>query len=171
MRRKTAILIVDDDANDQFLIQTALRQGGAVAPIFAVNDGAEAIAYLKGEGPYADREFFLFPTMILTDLKMPKVNGFELLRFLQGNSNLSVLPTIVLSSSSDRHDVQSAYRLGANSYQVKSQTLDALCEQMKLIHDYWMRCEVPEADTSGNLLQTDGDGKLSEKALHSGREL
>ena len=169
MRRKMAILIVDDDANDQFLIQTALRRGGAAEPIFAVNDGAEAIAYLRGEGQYSDRDFFKFPTFILTDLKMPRVNGFELLRFMRQNPSLAVLPTIVLSSSADQNDVHSAYLLGANSYQVKSQSLDALCGQMKLIHDYWMHCEVPEADASGNLPPTEGRGKLSERVLLSSR--
>lgn len=164
-----AILIVDDDANDQFLIQTALKQSGVREPVYAVSDGAEAIAYLKGEGQYADRENFLFPTFLLIDLKMPKINGFELLRFLQNNHNLSVIPTIVLTSSADRNDVASAYLLGANSYQVKSQTLDGLCAQLKLIYDYWTHCEIPEADPSGNLLPTNNDGKLSEKVTRPNR--
>ena len=165
MTRKPAILIVDDDGNDQFLIQMALKQIGIEEGIYAVRDGSEAIAFLRGEGPYADRDAFQYPTLMLLDLKMPKVNGFELLRYLQDNRHLSIIPTIVLTSSTDPNDITNAYLLGASSYQVKAHSMDGLRDQIKSIYDYWMRCEVPEVDRSGHLLPTEGAGKLSEKAL------
>src|SRR6185369_1160286 len=161
-KRRASILIVDDDHNDQFLIKAAFKNGGVIEPIHAVDDGEEAICYLKGKGPYADREKYNFPTFLLIDLKMPKVNGFELLQFLQKNPHLAVIPTIVFTSSADRNDVTNAYLLGANSYLVKSQTLEALTSQLKLLHDYWMSCEVPEIDKQGHLVVTEGGGKLSE---------
>src|SRR4051812_20342994 len=99
---KAVILSVDDDANDQVLIQAAFKEAGVADTIQSVNDGAEAIAYLKGQGKYADRERFLFPTFILTDLKMPRINGFELLRFLKSNPQSIVVPAVVFTSSSNR---------------------------------------------------------------------
>ena len=162
-KRRAHILVVDDDHNDQFLIQAAFKQVGVTEPVHAVDDGDDAICYLKGMGPYADRKKYVFPTFLLVDLKMPKVNGFELLQFLKQNPHLAVIPTIVFTSSADRNDVTNAYLLGANSYQVKSQTLPALCAQLKLIYDYWMTCEVPDIDRQGNLVVTEGSGKLSEK--------
>jgi len=160
--RRAVILIVDDDPNDRFLIKTAFREAGVTDTIHDVEDGAEAIAYLKGQGKYSDRNEFTFPTFVLTDLKMPRVNGFELLRFLKSNPQLIVVPTVVFTSSSDRDDIKRAYLFGANAYHVKSQTLDGLSSQLKLVHDYWTNCEVPEMDNTGNLLPTDGSGKLSE---------
>ena len=160
--RKAVILIVDDDANDQFLIKTAFREAGVHDTIYTVNDGAEAISYLKGNGKYANRDEYLFPSFVLTDLKMPKVNGFELLRFLKSNPQLIVVPTVVFTSSADRDDIKRAYLFGANAYHVKSQTLDGLCTQLKLVHQYWTSCEVPEIDQTGNLLPTDSGGKLGE---------
>lgn len=161
--KRAIILIVDDDTNDQFLIKTAFREIGVKDPIYSVSDGTEAISYLKGEGEYADRQKFLFPTLLLVDLKMPKVNGFELLQFLKNHRDLTVIPTIVFTSSADRNDIADAYLLGANSYHVKSQTLPELCAQLKTLHDYWTNCEVPEVDTFGKLSPTEFFGKLSEK--------
>jgi CheY-like chemotaxis protein len=163
--RKAVILIVDDDANDQFLIKTAFRDAGITDTIQTVNDGAEAISYLKGNGKFADRDAYLFPTFVLTDLKMPRVNGFELLRFLKSNPQLIVVPAVVFTSSADRDDVKRAYLFGANAYHVKSQTLDGLCEQLKLVHEYWTSCEVPEVDKTGNLLPTESGGKLADNII------
>jgi CheY-like chemotaxis protein len=163
--RKAVILSVDDDPNDQLLIRTAFQEAGVNDPVQTVNDGAEAIAYLKGQGKYADRDTYLFPTFILTDLKMPRINGFELLRFLKSNPQLIVVPTVVLSASSDRDDIKRAYLFGANAYHVKSQTLEALCTQLKLVYDYWTSAEVPDVDRTGNLLPTQNSGKLSENVL------
>ena len=108
------------------------------------------------------------PDLVFLDIEMPVMNGFELLEFLRKNPHLAVIPTIVFTSSADRNDVTNAYLLGANSYQVKSQTLDALCAQLKLLYEYWMNCEVPDIDKAGNLIPTEGSGKLSEKIARRG---
>jgi CheY-like chemotaxis protein len=164
--QRPIILIVEDDLNDQFLLKTAFKQIGVNDPIYVVNDGTEAIAYLKGTGQYADRDKFLFPTILLVDLKMPKLNGFELLRFLKNNPHLVVIPTVVFTSSADRNDVANAYLFGANAYHVKPPTLEKICHQLKVMHDYWITCEIPDIDKSGRLLPTNSSGKLSEKIPH-----
>src|ERR1044071_5555269 len=86
------ILIVEDDVNDQFLMKTAFKKIGMDCPIYTVGDGTEAVAYLKGEGAYADRAKFRYPTLLTIDLKMPRMNGFELLAFLKQNPNFMVVP-------------------------------------------------------------------------------
>jgi CheY-like chemotaxis protein len=167
--KNPVVLIVDDDENDQMLIETAFRKVGVTCPVLAVGDGEQAIAYLKGQRQYADRKKFPHPTFLTVDLKMPKVNGFELLGFLKKNPNLQVIPTIVFTSSSDTNDVTNAFLLGANAYHVKPQTFKEMCDQLKIMHDYWITCETPELDASGNLVPTHGRGKLSEDTLKNVR--
>ena len=164
---RPVILIVDDDSNDQLLIKTAFKQIGVTDPIFSANDGVEALAYLKGAGQYNDRERFPFPTVLMVDLKMPKMNGFELLRYLKNDTNFAVLPTCVFTSSSDSNDVANAYLFGANAYHVKPSSLDQLCRHLKTMHDFWITCEIPETDKSGHLIPTDSRGKLSDKISKS----
>lgn len=163
--KRAIILVAEDDPNDQFLIKTAFKKIGVSDPVQCASDGVEAINYLKGIGEYADREKFVFPTFLLLDLKMPRMNGFEVLRFLKHHPHLVVIPTIVFTSSADQNDITNAYLLGANSYQIKAQTLDGLCRQLKILHDYWMDCEVPMVDRAGNLSPTVSVGKLSEAVL------
>src|ERR1700694_3070902 len=124
------ILIVEDDRNDQVLIKEAFRQIGVTDPIQVVDDGAEAIAYMMGEGKYADRKKYAYPTFVITDLKMPRADGFAVLEFLKSNPEWKVIPTIVLSASADLDDIKKAYMLGASSYHVKPQTAEALRNQL-----------------------------------------
>ena len=100
-----AILIAEDDANDQFLLRNAFKKIGVRTPLRVVNNGQEAIDYLNGVGIFADRTQFPFPTTIITDLKMPKMDGFSVLQHLKQNPHWSVVPIIVLSASrrSQRH--------------------------------------------------------------------
>ncbi len=157
------ILVVEDNENDQFLIQRAFRKIGVAEPIHIVNDGAEAIAYMTGEGKYADRTKFEYPTFIMTDLKMPKQDGFDVLNHLKSHPRWSVIPTVVFSASSDLDDIKKAYVLGASSYHVKPQNPHKLYEQLAVLHAYWLTCEVPEVDSTGKQLPTDSRGKLGER--------
>src|SRR5690349_4005018 len=141
------ILVVEDDANDQVLIEKALRTAGVAGPMHMVGDGAEAIAYMMGEGKYADRSVFAYPTFIMTDLKMPKVDGFGVLEFLKGNPEWAIIPTVVFSASQDRDDIKKAYMLGASSYHIKPQDHDDLRRQLATLNSYWLTCEVPEVDS------------------------
>lgn len=157
------ILVIDDDKNDQWLIERALRTAGVVAPIYLASDGAEAIAYMMGEGKFADREKYAYPTFIMTDLKMPRVDGFGVLEFLKGNPEWAVIPTVVFTSSPDRDDIKKSYMLGASSYHLKPQDPAALAKLVATLNAYWLTCEVPEVDSTGKQLATNSAGKLGER--------
>ena len=157
------IMIVDDDANDLFLIEKAFRAAGVTDPIHAINGGAEAIAYMMGQGKYADRTTYAYPTFVTTDLKMPGTDGFAVLEHLQKNPLWAVIPTVVLTGSRDLDDIKRAYLLGASSYHVKPSTIEGLRHLMKVLHDYWMTCEIPQVDSTGRQLPTNSVGKLGER--------
>ncbi len=159
----TTIMVVDDDPNDLFLIERAFRAIGVEDPIHKISGGREAIAYIMGEGKFSDRRLYAYPTFIATDLKMPEVDGFAVLEHLKNNPEWAVIPTVVLSSSRDLDDIKKAYMLGASSYHVKPSSQDDLRQLLKVLHDYWMTCEVPEVDSTGRQLQTDSEGKLGER--------
>lgn len=113
------ILVVDDDEDDRYLIKRAFEKIGVTDPIHLMKDGVEAIEYMMGEGTFSDRAKFAYPTFILSDLKMPRKDGFAVLEFLKSNPEWAVIPTIILSASADLDDIKKAYMLGASSYHVK----------------------------------------------------
>ena len=144
MRRdRLNILLIEDDDHDIFFVQKAMERAGAGDTVQAVHDGEEAILYLRGEGQYADRTRFPLPNVILTDLKMPRMDGFTFLRWLRTHPECSVIPTIVYSSSGQEQDVKEAYLLGANSYLVKPTDLNEMVETLRLMYEYWSKCERP----------------------------
>jgi CheY-like chemotaxis protein len=162
------ILLAEDDLNDQVLIKLAFRNNGFDYPIHVVNDGAQAVAYLKGEGRYADRATFEFPTFIITDLKMPVLDGFGVLQFLKSELEFAVIPTIVLSASSDDDDIKKAFLVGSHSYFTKPRDLTELEALIKRIIEYWRECEVPQVHTTGKMLMTESHGKLGERIPQPG---
>jgi len=165
------ILVVEDDKNDHFLIERALRAAGVVGPIHVMRDGAEAIAYFMGEGKFADRQTYAYPTFVMTDLKMPKVDGFAVLEFLKGNPEWAIIPTVVFSASMDRDDIKKAYMLGASSYHVKPHDSAVLRDLIGKLNAYWLTCEVPEVDSTGKQLETNSSGKLGERFTQPCNEL
>jgi len=116
------ILVADDSADDQFLITHAMKKAGAACSMYTVDDGAEAISYLCGSGEYADRARFPFPDLLLLDLKMPRLGGFDVLRWLR-TSPYKDLPVVAHSTSRLESDVQQAFELGASDYLLKSPDL------------------------------------------------
>ena len=166
-----AILIVEDEISDRELIIEAFRANGVTTPIHVVNNGKEAIAYLMGEGEYADRKKFPYPSLLITDLKMPGLDGFGVLEHLKNNPEWGIVPTVVLTASTDADDVKKAYMLGASCYHQKRQSMGQLRRLLGLLHDYWMTCVVPEVDATGKRLPTESRGKLGERfAQSSGSE-
>jgi CheY-like chemotaxis protein len=138
------ILLVEDDENYIYFVKRATALGNERHQIHAVHDGGEAINYLQGKSEFGDRHKFPFPNVIITDLKMPRVNGFDLLNWLREHPECSVIPTIVLSSSQQPADVQQAYKLGANSFIMKPAAMTELRDTLRSLFDYWSRCERPQ---------------------------
>ena len=156
----STILIVDDAEDDRLLIGRAFRNLELNDPVHVVAGGQEAIDYMMGEGKYSDRAIYAYPTFITTDLKMPGKDGFAVLEHLKNNPEWAIIPTVVLSGSNDLDDIKKAYRLGASSYHVKPSTLPELNKLVRVLHDYWMVCEVPLVDSTGRQLPTISSGKL-----------
>ncbi len=140
------ILIVEDEAHDVELIQLALERAGIEAPVFVASNGEDAIAYLSGTPPYADRDHYPLPSMILTDLKMPQMGGLELLRWLHDHPSFRSLPTVVLTSSSAPSDVSLAFELGARGYMVKPVSLAELEKTLRTVASYWKLSLLPDAE-------------------------
>ena len=164
MRRyHSTIMIVDDSPDDLMFTERAFRKIGVKNPIHAVNSGEEAIAYMMGRGKFSDRDVYSCPSFITTDLKMPGMDGFALLEHLKQNPDWAGIPAVVLTSSGSLNDVKKAYMLGASSYHLKPVSTFDLCKQLKVLHDYWMTCEVPEMDSSGRQIFTQSEGKLGER--------
>ena len=101
-------------------------------------DGQKALDYLDGIGPFSDRGEFPIPGLILLDLRLPRVPGFDVLKWIRSQSSLSCIPTIILSSSKEDRDMQTAYELGANSFLVKPLNAAELTEMVKASVDYWL---------------------------------
>ena len=132
------ILLAEDDANDALLVERALFRADIHNPIMVVRDGQEAIDYLEGKGPFADRKNFPLPTLALLDIKMPRKNGLEVLEWVRHNGGgLRLLPVIIMSSSSIQEDIDRAYQLGVNAYLVKPTAFDELVETLKTTTDFW----------------------------------
>jgi CheY-like chemotaxis protein len=159
----STIMIVDDNPNDLLFIEKAFRGIGMKDPIHKISGGREAISYMMGEGKYSDRNTYVYPTFITLDLKMPGTDGFAVLEHLKKNPEWAIIPTVILSSSRDLDDIKKAYMLGASSYHVKPNSFDALRQQLKVLHAYWMTCEVPEVDSTGRQVHTNSRGKLGER--------
>ena len=132
------ILIVEDDRNDYFLVELACRRADIRMPLARVDDGVQAQEYLSGEGPFADRERFPVPKVILADLKMPRMSGLELLTWLRNQTRLKCIPFVVLSASAQENDILEAYERGANSYLVKPMKLDDLTALLRQFKIYWL---------------------------------
>ena len=136
------ILYVDDDDNDVVLLKHAVRTAGLSFCVQAVSDPENASAYLAGEGIYADRKCFPLPSLVLLDLKMPRMHGFEVLSWIRNQPVFKRMVVIILTASNHAAEVNRAYELGANSYLVKPVELTALVEMVKGIGAYWMMLNV-----------------------------
>lgn len=138
------ILVIEDDRHDRFLIERAFHENGVQTPIHFVSGAAEAMAYLEGKDRYADRARFAYPTFIITDLKMVGSDGFAMLRELKSNPQWATIPMVIFTSSDDPRDIEQAYRLGASFYHSKPTNYEQLRELLRVLHNYWMTCKVPD---------------------------
>ena len=146
MARSVNILLVEDDPNDVMLIRKAVQKILSGIPLAVVPNGQEAVGYLKGEGLYANRGVYPFPDIVLLDLKMPLMNGFEVLRWVRQQPRLKRLPVIVLTGSVQESDARLAYEMGANSYVIKPADFNQLLEMIKTLGNFWFGgTRLPEA--------------------------
>ncbi len=132
------LLLVEDDANDVMLFRRAKDKSNLANPLQVVEDGEAAVAYLSGQGQYADRNRYPLPALMLLDLKLPRKSGLEVLAWLREQPGLLRLPVVVLTSSKESVDVGQAYDLGANSYLVKPVAFDKLLEMVTALGLYWL---------------------------------
>ncbi len=132
------ILIAEDDPGDAFLLERAFSKSGFTFSLTFVHDGQDAIDYLSGVGRYEDRAKYPIPDLLLLDLKMPRMDGFEVLQWLRHQPGLSRMLVIVLTSSDQTRDINRAYELGANSYLVKPIELRDLENLANVVQSYWM---------------------------------
>jgi CheY-like chemotaxis protein len=139
------ILLVEDEENDATLVKMAFEKNDILNPVQWAKDGLDAIAYLNGEGIYADRKLYPFPEVLILDLKMPRMNGLELLAWIRDHPEFRVIPTIIMSSSRQEAYVAKAYHLGANTYMVKPSSFEELARMVKLAHEYWALSIKPKA--------------------------
>ncbi len=138
MTEDKPILLVEDDLDDQLLIRRAFTKARLGNPLALVKDGDEAVAYLSGDGAFADRQANPLPVLILLDLKLPRRSGLEVLRWLRSQAGaLGRTPVAVLTSSRQSEDVDQAYDFGANSYLVKPVDLDGLLNLVRTAGLYW----------------------------------
>ena len=145
MAKGEIILLADDDADDVLLVRMALKEAGFENPIFVVCDGQEAIQYLSGEGLYADRAQFPVPQLLLLDLKMPQMTGFEVLAWLRQRREWNGLPVVILTGSCYEPEVKHAYELGANSFLTKPSDFSAFVGTMKQMAHFWLgKARLPE---------------------------
>ena len=133
---KAAILIAEDDENDVFLLKRAFHQAQFDNPLQVVPNGEDAIAYLRGDSPFDDREKHPIPALVLLDLKMPRKNGFEVLAWMRQHPEFNPLAVVVLTSSQESADINRAYALGANSYLVKPANFLSLVDMITRLKEY-----------------------------------
>lgn len=132
------ILVAEDDDNDVLLFQRAVQKARLINPVRFVRDGEEVIDYLAGKGAYVDRRRYPLPALMLLDLNMPRRTGLEVLAWVRDQPGLKRLPVVILSSSSERADVNQAYDLGANCYLVKRVELDDLFVLLRSLDMHWL---------------------------------
>ena len=143
MRPDDVVLLAEDSEDDLFLMRRAFRKAGVNNRVIEVRDGDEAITYLEGKGRYFDRKQYPLPCVIITDLKMPKVNGFELLRWLHERPEFHPVPKLVLSSSDEPRDREEAASLGACGYFVKPGAVTDLVKVVAEINEDWISQHCP----------------------------
>ena len=147
--RSAAILLVEDDEADILLLRRAFRNARIANSLVEVRDGQEAIQYLAGEGPYADRSRYPSPFLMLLDLRLPKLSGFEVLAWIREQPELAELIVVVLTGSDHVPDATKARELGANSYLVKPGNFAELVETVKRIKGRWLLSDrIPDQSAS-----------------------
>ena len=138
MKNKT-ILLVEDNPDDELLALRALKKNNILNPVIIARDGEEALDYFFGRGKFVGRNTKENPVVVLLDLKLPKIDGLEVLRQIRSNEPTKLVPIVALTSSSEETDIQSSYSLGVNSYVRKPVDFDEFTKTVEMLGSYWLQ--------------------------------
>jgi len=132
------ILLVEDNPDDEALTLRAFNKNRIANPVVVARDGVEALDYLFASGPHRDRNPNLLPAVILLDLKLPRIDGLEVLRRIRANEATSLLPVVILTTSKEQQDIYEGYNLGANSYIRKPVDFEKFIQAVGQLGLYWL---------------------------------
>ena len=142
MDNMAQILLVEDNQMDVVLTLDAFRESKLKNKVNVTRDGQEALDYLFCQGKFTDRALYPMPNLILLDLKMPGIDGFEVLRKIKSTDKLKRIPVVILTSSKEEGDRALSYDIGANSYLLKPVSFDGFTDVVKKIDDYWFKLNI-----------------------------
>ncbi len=142
-------MLVEDNASDEKLTLLAFKKCGVANEVVVVRDGADALDYVFGTGKHAGRDARVLPTLVLLDLKLPKVDGFEVLRRIRGDERTKLLPVVVLTASKEEEDVLNSYALGANAYVRKPVEFAEFAQAAKTVGLFWLLLNEPAPPPRG----------------------
>jgi two-component system response regulator len=141
--REVEIVLVEDNPNDAELAMRALKEYNLANKLMWLKDGVEALDFIFAQGQYADRSIEDVPKVVLLDLKLPRVDGLEVLEKVKSDTRTKSIPVVVLTSSSEERDIIASYNLGVNSYVIKPVDFDKFVDAAKEIGLYWMLLNKP----------------------------
>lgn len=133
------LLLAEDHEEEIFLLKYAFEKANISTPVIVVRDGVEAVSYLSGHGLYADRTKYPLPCMVVTDLKMPRLDGFDLINWMRTNHFLPRIPAVVISGSGEKNDEIKARELGARAFYVKPSSLAGLVSIARELDQKWLK--------------------------------
>ncbi len=142
------VLAAEDEESDAMILKLAFRRAGLTNPLVVVPDGRDLIDYLQGHGPFANRAVHPLPVLLLLDLKMPRMNGFDVLAWLAAHPEFKHLPAVVLSSSPDQSDIRRAREAGARDYLVKPHSIGDFVAIVQSLRARWL--ETPASDSESS---------------------
>ena len=137
------IILVEDNPDDAELTIRALKKRNLANRLHRVKDGEEALDYIFATGAYSERDIYAYPKVVLLDLRLPKIDGIEVLRKIRSDERTKLIPVVVLTSSSEEPDIKECYRLGVNSYIVKPVQFERFSEVVSELGLYWLLLNKP----------------------------
>ena len=137
------ILLVEDNPRDAELTIRALKKKNLANYLFHVEDGVEALDFLFGRGKYSEHDIADTPKVVLLDLKLPRINGLEVLSAIKADERTQTIPVVIVTSSAEDPDIKTAYQLGANSYVLKPVQFEPFIEAMSKVGIYWLKVNHP----------------------------